>query len=424
MCRAAGRRAQRRPGAGRARHLKAKTYVGRRDAALVRMLFDTGARLLFDTGARLSEVARLTVERVDLDLDVVTVLGKGGRVRACPFGDRIGRASRASWVVNRCGPSSRHIRMVPPTCAATPTGPRSPARRNGNHLWVVVDSDGDVVRDHHDLPAPREGPLAGPRAHGSRSARRAPGHRGLAARHHLPGAARRGLRGRRPQRHRSVAPPDPDRTRARRSSRGSAVAQPDQPRSRGCPRPARPAALVDEAITMRPIGDARSAAAVLHWRLGVLGATPAPRPRGPLAWLPPTHGPPGTTPPCKPTAASPVASATSTTSTTRPSPNSTPASKPFSTTRHPSTPATSNAPGNPCTPLTQVMADGSPRLLFPRLGPAGPEQLRVQRLERAEAHRDWRRAATHALATRRQITLELPRRRSPRIRPTVLRLAR
>jgi hypothetical protein len=31
---------------------------------------------------------------------------------------------------------------------------------------------------------------------------------------------------------------------------------------------------------MRPIGGARSTAAVLHWRLGVLGPTPAPAPTG------------------------------------------------------------------------------------------------------------------------------------------------
>lgn len=63
---------------------ESKTFTGRRDAALVRVLFDTGARL--------AEVARLTVERVDLELDVVTVVGKGGRIRSCPFGDRTGRA--------------------------------------------------------------------------------------------------------------------------------------------------------------------------------------------------------------------------------------------------------------------------------------------------------------------------------------------
>ena len=50
------------------------------------------------------------------------------------------------------------------------------------------------------------------------------------------------------------------------------------------------AAFIDEAIRMRPIDDAHSGAAVLHWRLGMLGSTPAPRARGPLASLPPTDG--------------------------------------------------------------------------------------------------------------------------------------
>jgi hypothetical protein len=50
------------------------------------------------------------------------------------------------------------------------------------------------------------------------------------------------------------------------------------------------ASLVEEAIRMRPVEDAHSTAAVLHWRIGVLGSTPAPRPRGPLASLPPTDG--------------------------------------------------------------------------------------------------------------------------------------
>jgi hypothetical protein len=43
----------------------------------------------------------------------------------------------------------------------------------------------------------------------------------------------------------------------------------------------------------------------------------------------------------------------------------------------------------------------------------------------ARARRDWRRAATNAAATRRQITLELQRRRSrARTRPAVARFAR
>jgi hypothetical protein len=162
--------------------------------------------------------------------------------------------------------------------------------RHGNHLWVIVDSDRDVVRDRDDLPAPEEilsrvleraTPTGCPPTRSSRTP----------ARHHLAGTARGDLRGRRPHRHRPVAPPHPHRTTGwqQRSTipqwpslvsrvRETALAGHDV------------AALVEEAIRMRPIGDAHSTAAVLHWRLGVLGATPA-RPRGPLASLPPTDGP-------------------------------------------------------------------------------------------------------------------------------------
>jgi hypothetical protein len=62
----------------------------------------------------------------------------------------------------------------------------------------------------------------------------------------------------------------------------------------------------------------------------------------------------------------------------------------------------------------------------PRPGSASPEQLRNQRLERAaQAHHDWRRAATGARATRRQIALEQQRRRRElRTSPTAVRLVR
>jgi len=58
--------------------------VSRRDAATV--------RLLLDTGCRLSEIAELTLEDVDLTLDVVHVVGKGRRPRIVPFGARTGQA--------------------------------------------------------------------------------------------------------------------------------------------------------------------------------------------------------------------------------------------------------------------------------------------------------------------------------------------
>jgi integrase/recombinase XerC len=55
-----------------------KSFIDRRDEAIV--------RLFADTGLRLSELAHLTVVDVDLDEQVAVVLGKGRRPRAVPFG--------------------------------------------------------------------------------------------------------------------------------------------------------------------------------------------------------------------------------------------------------------------------------------------------------------------------------------------------
>ncbi len=61
-----------------------RDFLSVRDTAIIRVLFDTGARL--------SEVALLLVDDVDLDLDVINVLGKGRRSRAIPFGAKTGQA--------------------------------------------------------------------------------------------------------------------------------------------------------------------------------------------------------------------------------------------------------------------------------------------------------------------------------------------
>src|SRR5215217_7142879 len=59
-------------------------FEARRDTALI--------MLLLDTGARREEIAGLTLADVDLDLDVLLVLGKGRRERALPFGRKSGEA--------------------------------------------------------------------------------------------------------------------------------------------------------------------------------------------------------------------------------------------------------------------------------------------------------------------------------------------
>jgi site-specific recombinase XerD len=60
------------------------TFEGRRDTALL--------LLLLDTGARRAEMTGLTLDDLDLDLDVLVVLGKGRRERTLPFGRRAGEA--------------------------------------------------------------------------------------------------------------------------------------------------------------------------------------------------------------------------------------------------------------------------------------------------------------------------------------------
>ena len=55
-----------------------KDFEARRDTAMI--------MLLLDTGARRAELVDLKLAHVDLDLDVLLVLGKGRRERALPYG--------------------------------------------------------------------------------------------------------------------------------------------------------------------------------------------------------------------------------------------------------------------------------------------------------------------------------------------------
>lgn len=63
---------------------KGKTFVERRDTALL--------RLFIDTGCRRGEIAGLRIEDVDLDADTIMVVGKGRRPRSVPFGNTTGAA--------------------------------------------------------------------------------------------------------------------------------------------------------------------------------------------------------------------------------------------------------------------------------------------------------------------------------------------
>lgn len=60
-----------------------RDFAARRDMAII--------RLLIDSGLRRGELAGLTIDRVDLDAQTVTVIGKGSRLRIVPFGRKASR---------------------------------------------------------------------------------------------------------------------------------------------------------------------------------------------------------------------------------------------------------------------------------------------------------------------------------------------
>jgi len=84
-------------------------FEDRRDAAIL--------RLLMDTGVRLSEVTGLAPDDVDFDLKVIVVLGKGGRLRSVPFGPKTATALDRYVRVR-----SRHPRAASPAFWIAPQG--------------------------------------------------------------------------------------------------------------------------------------------------------------------------------------------------------------------------------------------------------------------------------------------------------------
>lgn len=60
------------------------TFRERRDTAILLALYDTGVRR--------GELAGLTIDDVDFDLQVLRVLGKGSRIRSVPFGRKVAQA--------------------------------------------------------------------------------------------------------------------------------------------------------------------------------------------------------------------------------------------------------------------------------------------------------------------------------------------
>jgi site-specific recombinase XerD len=66
------------------RTCEGKDFYSRRDMAIL--------RLLIDTGMRRSELAGLRIEDINWEMQTVVVLGKGRKLRACPFGQKTAQA--------------------------------------------------------------------------------------------------------------------------------------------------------------------------------------------------------------------------------------------------------------------------------------------------------------------------------------------
>lgn len=112
------------------------SFEDRRDAAIV--------RLLLDTGTRRAELAGLMLDDADLDQHVAIVMGKGRRPRACPFGSRTAQALDRYLRVGIAHPfAEREEVWLAPRGALTDSGILQILRRRGRQAGT------EKLRPHH-----------------------------------------------------------------------------------------------------------------------------------------------------------------------------------------------------------------------------------------------------------------------------------
>jgi site-specific recombinase XerD len=133
-----------------ARLLKAcsgKTFENRRDTAI--------RRFLLDTGVRVGEMAGMSTEDLDFDLDVGRVLGKGRRERAVPFGAKTGEALRRYLRLRSHHPKAANPALwIGPNGRLTDSGVRQMLQRRGIDAGIA-DAHPHRFRHSfaHDWPA-------------------------------------------------------------------------------------------------------------------------------------------------------------------------------------------------------------------------------------------------------------------------------
>lgn len=109
---------------------KGVEFENRRDAAII--------RLLLDTGIRSGELCGLALDDLDFELDVVRVMGKGRRGRAAPFGVKTGDALRR-YLRSRAKHQHAALSAVwlGSRGAMTASGIAQMLRRRGNQAGVL-----------------------------------------------------------------------------------------------------------------------------------------------------------------------------------------------------------------------------------------------------------------------------------------------
>lgn len=108
-----------------------KDFVARRDTALL--------RIFFDTGARRSEIAGLMLDDVDLETDTIHVFGKGRKARTVPFSPSTGRA-----LTRYLRARSKHARAS-----------------NDEHVWLGERGRGPLTSNGIGQMLKRRGMMAG-----------------------------------------------------------------------------------------------------------------------------------------------------------------------------------------------------------------------------------------------------------------------
>lgn len=110
-----------------------KTFLDRRDTAII--------RLLLDSGGRLTEITTLPLDSLNLSRDLVTVRGKGDQQRTIPFGERTGQALTRYLRIR-----SRHAGANLPDLFLAARG-RTPVKPNG--VKIMLKRRGELAGIPH-----------------------------------------------------------------------------------------------------------------------------------------------------------------------------------------------------------------------------------------------------------------------------------